>query len=155
MHIRTGLARKAFWPACRMVERIMDFLKKITESQLTERPSFRPGDTVKVNVKVVEGNRHRIQVFQASLSPARVATVSTVPSQFVRHRSALEWSVRSHCTLQMLTRSRSLPAVTSVVQSYTTCVTYVVRLQRLRKSATKLADHNRRNALVRPGHFVL
>ncbi|USR80224.1 50S ribosomal protein L19 [Arcanobacterium pinnipediorum] len=43
---------------------MMDFLKKITESQLTERPSFRPGDTVKVNVKVVEGNRHRIQVFQ-------------------------------------------------------------------------------------------
>ncbi|QJC21547.1 50S ribosomal protein L19 [Arcanobacterium buesumense] len=47
-----------------MVERIMDFLKKITESQLTERPDFRAGDTVKVNVKVVEGNRHRIQVFQ-------------------------------------------------------------------------------------------
>lgn len=47
-----------------MVERIMDFLKKIAESQLTERPDFRAGDTVKVNVKVVEGNRHRIQVFQ-------------------------------------------------------------------------------------------
>ncbi|SDU82162.1 50S ribosomal protein L19 [Arcanobacterium phocae] len=42
----------------------MDFLKKIAESQLTERPDFRAGDTVKVNVKVVEGNRHRIQVFQ-------------------------------------------------------------------------------------------
>ena len=27
-------------------------------------PSFRPGDTVKVHVKVVEGNRSRIQVFQ-------------------------------------------------------------------------------------------
>jgi large subunit ribosomal protein L19 len=26
-------------------------------------PSFRPGDTVKVHVKVVEGNRSRIQVF--------------------------------------------------------------------------------------------
>jgi large subunit ribosomal protein L19 len=26
-------------------------------------PSFRPGDTVKVHVKVVEGNRARIQVF--------------------------------------------------------------------------------------------
>lgn len=42
----------------------MDILKKITESSLQERPNFRPGDTVKVNVKVVEGNRHRIQVFQ-------------------------------------------------------------------------------------------
>ena len=27
-------------------------------------PAFRPGDTLKVNVKVVEGNRSRIQVFQ-------------------------------------------------------------------------------------------
>ena len=27
-------------------------------------PDFRPGDTVKVNVKVVEGNRSRIQAFQ-------------------------------------------------------------------------------------------
>jgi large subunit ribosomal protein L19 len=27
-------------------------------------PEFRPGDTVKVHVRVVEGNRSRIQVFQ-------------------------------------------------------------------------------------------
>lgn len=30
----------------------------------TDIPSFRAGDTVKVHVKVVEGNRSRIQVFQ-------------------------------------------------------------------------------------------
>jgi large subunit ribosomal protein L19 len=30
----------------------------------TDLPEFRPGDTVKVNVKVVEGNRSRIQAFQ-------------------------------------------------------------------------------------------
>ena len=29
----------------------------------TDIPAFRPGDTVKVHVKVVEGNRSRIQVF--------------------------------------------------------------------------------------------
>jgi large subunit ribosomal protein L19 len=27
-------------------------------------PDFRPGDTVKVHVKVVEGNRSRVQIFQ-------------------------------------------------------------------------------------------
>ncbi|MHB1583801.1 MAG: 50S ribosomal protein L19 [Acidimicrobiales bacterium] len=27
-------------------------------------PEFRPGDTVKVHVRVVEGNRERVQVFQ-------------------------------------------------------------------------------------------
>ena len=30
----------------------------------TDVPSFRPGDNLKVHVKVVEGNRSRIQVFQ-------------------------------------------------------------------------------------------
>src|SRR5690554_2183260 len=30
----------------------------------TDIPDFRPGDTLKVNVKVVEGSRSRIQAFQ-------------------------------------------------------------------------------------------
>src|SRR5487761_458924 len=30
-------------------------------------PDFRPGDTLKVHVRVVEGNRERIQVFQGAV----------------------------------------------------------------------------------------
>ncbi len=30
-------------------------------------PSFRPGDIIKVHVRVVEGNRERIQVFQGAV----------------------------------------------------------------------------------------
>ena len=33
-------------------------------SKRDDIPAFRPGDTVKVHVKVVEGNRSRVQVFQ-------------------------------------------------------------------------------------------
>src|SRR4029079_12502851 len=33
-------------------------------SMRSDVPAFRPGDTVKVHVRVVEGNRERIQVFQ-------------------------------------------------------------------------------------------
>ncbi len=33
----------------------------------TDIPDFRPGDTVKVHVRVVEGNRERIQVFQGTV----------------------------------------------------------------------------------------
>lgn len=37
----------------------------ITKDQLrTDHPEFRPGDTVKVHAKVVEGTRERIQVFE-------------------------------------------------------------------------------------------
>ena len=40
----------------------LDFLDNA--SKRSDIPNFRPGDTVKVHVKVVEGNRSRIQVFQ-------------------------------------------------------------------------------------------
>src|ERR1700710_2036448 len=33
----------------------------------TDVPAFRPGDTLKVHVKVVEGNRSRIQGFQGAV----------------------------------------------------------------------------------------
>ncbi|WP_029432914.1 50S ribosomal protein L19 [Blastococcus sp. URHD0036] len=35
-----------------------------SDSLRNDIPAFRPGDTVKVHVRVVEGNRSRIQVFQ-------------------------------------------------------------------------------------------
>jgi large subunit ribosomal protein L19 len=34
------------------------------EQLKTDLPSFSPGDNVKVNVRVVEGNRERVQTFQ-------------------------------------------------------------------------------------------
>ena len=43
----------------------MNPLHTLTENQLrTDHPAFRAGDTVKVHVKVVEGNKERIQAFQ-------------------------------------------------------------------------------------------
>ncbi|ADU30779.1 50S ribosomal protein L19 [Evansella cellulosilytica] len=40
-------------------------IREITKDQLkSDLPAFRPGDTVKVHVKVVEGTRERIQVFE-------------------------------------------------------------------------------------------
>lgn len=43
----------------------MDVIQSIQEEQLKkDLPDFAPGDTVKVHVKVVEGDRERIQVFE-------------------------------------------------------------------------------------------
>src|SRR5690625_7819107 len=40
-------------------------IEEVTKDQLrTDHPDFRAGDTVKVHVKVVEGTRERIQVFE-------------------------------------------------------------------------------------------
>jgi large subunit ribosomal protein L19 len=42
----------------------MDILHNITANQMkTDIPSFRPGDTIAVHVKVIEGNKERVQVF--------------------------------------------------------------------------------------------
>jgi large subunit ribosomal protein L19 len=43
----------------------MNTLDALDASSLRDDiPEFRPGDTVKVHVRVIEGNRSRIQVFQ-------------------------------------------------------------------------------------------
>lgn len=43
----------------------MHFLDDIDAASLrSDIPDFRPGDNVKVHVRVIEGNRSRIQVFQ-------------------------------------------------------------------------------------------
>ncbi|TXL67661.1 50S ribosomal protein L19 [Cerasibacillus terrae] len=44
---------------------MQQLIEEITKEQLrTDHPDFRAGDTVKVHVKVVEGSRERIQVFE-------------------------------------------------------------------------------------------
>ena len=48
----------------------MNLLQKFEDSQLQARkaeydaPEFAPGDTVRINVKVVEGTRERVQAFE-------------------------------------------------------------------------------------------
>jgi len=43
----------------------VSLIRSIEEEQLKKDiPDFKPGDTVRVHVKVVEGNRERIQVFE-------------------------------------------------------------------------------------------
>lgn len=43
----------------------MNVIETLEQEQLrSDIPDFRPGDTVRVHVKVVEGNRERIQVFE-------------------------------------------------------------------------------------------
>lgn len=45
--------------------KMQQLIADITKDQLrTDHPDFRPGDTVKVHVKVVEGTRERIQIFE-------------------------------------------------------------------------------------------
>ena len=40
-------------------------IDRINQEQLRfDHPDFRPGDTVKVHIRIIEGNKERIQIFQ-------------------------------------------------------------------------------------------
>lgn len=43
------------------MEKLLELEKSLVE---LKKPEFRPGDTVKVHLKIVEGTKERIQVFQ-------------------------------------------------------------------------------------------
>jgi large subunit ribosomal protein L19 len=52
-------------PLIRQDDNAMNTLDSLDAASLrSDVPDFRPGDTLKVHVRVVEGNRSRIQVFQ-------------------------------------------------------------------------------------------
>jgi len=53
-------------------------LAKVTESQLKKDvPAFRAGDTVRVDVRIVEGSRERIQVFEGVVIKRRGSDISS------------------------------------------------------------------------------
>jgi large subunit ribosomal protein L19 len=62
------------WKEWKMMHHL---IQEITKEQMrTDLPDFRPGDTVRVHVKVVEGNRERIQVFEGVVIKRRGAGIS-------------------------------------------------------------------------------
>ena len=73
----------------------------------SDMPEFRPGDTVKVHVRVVEGNRERVQVFQGVVI-RRQGGGSARPSRSARSPSGSAWSARSRCTRPRSPSSKSV-----------------------------------------------
>lgn len=62
-------------------------------------PDFAPGDTVKVNVKVVEGNRERLQALRVYVLPVRMLA-SILPLRYAKSLMEKVWSVFSLCILR-------------------------------------------------------
>lgn len=65
----------------------MNLVEKITKKQLkTDVPEFRVGDTVRVDVKIKEGNKERIQAFEGVVIAKRNGGISETFT--VRKKSA-------------------------------------------------------------------
>ena len=66
----------------------MNILEQLQKEQIRmDVPDFRSGDTVKVHVRIVEGNRERIQVFEGVIiginrkGPAQVSLCEKSPME--------------------------------------------------------------------------
>jgi len=56
---------------------IVNVIDKITAKQLNPNvPEFRVGDTVKVNVKIIEGNKERIQAYEGTVVARKGSGIS-------------------------------------------------------------------------------
>ncbi len=55
----------------------VNVIDKITQKQLNSNiPEFRVGDTVKVNVKIIEGNKERIQAYEGVVTARKGGGIS-------------------------------------------------------------------------------
>ena len=56
----------------------MDIIKKIEQEQLRmDLPRFKSGDTVKVHMRIIEGEKERVQVFQGNVIRLRKGTTDS------------------------------------------------------------------------------
>ena len=62
--------------SCEKEEKIVNIIETLENEQLrNDIPEFRPGDTVRVHVKVVEGKTERVQVFEGIVIARKKAGV--------------------------------------------------------------------------------
>ena len=79
----------------------MNKLSELEQAYLrSDVPEFRPGDTVKVHVRVVEGDKQRIQIFQGVVIGRRGSgtresfTVRKMSGGIVREAVWMVWLLR-------------------------------------------------------------
>ena len=82
-------------------------LEEIEASQLkADIPHFNVGDTIKVHIRIIEGEKERIQVF-SELSLLEKARAFLKLFRCTEWLTALEWSGYFHCIAPELPRSKS------------------------------------------------
>jgi len=67
-----------YWIPVGGKETLMDTLQLLDREQMrTDIPQFKPGDTVKVHVRIREGDKERIQVFQGVVIRKRKGKINS------------------------------------------------------------------------------
>ncbi|WP_455376038.1 50S ribosomal protein L19 [Kaarinaea lacus] len=74
-----------------------NIIQQLEAEQLKKIPDFSPGDTVVVNVKVIEGNRERVQAFEGIVIAKRNRGInSSFTVRKISHGEGVERVFQSH-----------------------------------------------------------
>ncbi len=122
-------------------------IQDITKEQLrTDLPAFRPGDTLRVHVKVVEGNRERIQIFEGVVIKRRGGGISeTFTVRKISYGVGVERTFPVHTPKSR--KSKLYVTVKYVALSFTTCVNFAEKRLVLKKSDDN--DNERKELVTR------
>jgi len=67
-----------YWIPVRGEETLMDTMQLLDREQMrTDIPQFKPGDTIKVHVRIREGDKERIQIFQGVVIRKRKGKINS------------------------------------------------------------------------------
>ena len=110
----------------------MDALKIISEGSIkAEKPQFNVGDTVRVDVRIKEGERERIQAFEGTVIAKKHGGVER-PLPFAAFPTVSALSVSSPSTAPSLRRSPLSARARFAAPSCSICVVVPARLLRSR-----------------------
>jgi large subunit ribosomal protein L19 len=90
----------------------MNILDKIDQEQMRfDMPEFRPGDTVKVHIRIIEGNKERVQLFQGVVIKRKRGTMNaTFTVRKISHGVGVEKTFALHSPriekIEMVTQGR-------------------------------------------------
>ncbi len=90
----------------------MNIIDRIDQEQMRfDLPEFRPGDTVKVHIRIIEGNKERIQVFQGVVIKRKRGNMNaTFTVRKISHGVGVEKTFALHSprieTIEVVTRGR-------------------------------------------------
>ena len=112
-------------PGRKFMEMAMNIIDKIDLEQMRfDMPDFRAGDTVKVHIRIVEGSKERVQIFQGVvIKRKRGAMNATFTVRKISHGVGVEKNFRASFTAPGEGRSgyswprSSLPSLLSALPS--------------------------------------
>lgn len=90
----------------------MNILEKIDQEQMRfDHPEFRPGDTIKVHIRIIEGTKERVQIFQGVVLKRKRGNMNaTFTVRKVSHGVGVEKTFALHSPriekIELVTRGR-------------------------------------------------